>query len=130
MGRVSYLAFVTIARRVSPGGFAEYAWDRLVQWGTYLAKTRDVHLAMRKAAAGTGAACFSVSSALNVPVPGNSCARVCMQYKTGDPALPDTAMSGAIWARFLVPPKLGDSSAAAEVIMATVATKGVMAHQI
>ena len=39
-------------------------------------------------------------------------------------------MSGAIWARCLVPPKLGDSSAAAELIMATVATKEVMAYRM
>ena len=50
------LAFVAIARRVSPGRFTECAWDRLVQWGAYLAKTKDAHLTMRKAAAGTGAA--------------------------------------------------------------------------
>ena len=48
------LAFVAIARRVSPGRLTEYAWDRLVQWGTYLVKTRDVHLTMRKVPAGTG----------------------------------------------------------------------------
>ena len=52
------LAFVAFAR-VSPERFTEYAWDRLVQWGAYLVKTRDVHLAMRRAATGTGAACFS-----------------------------------------------------------------------
>ena len=44
--------------------------------------------------------------------------------------MPDTMMSGAIWARCLVPPKLGDSSAAAELIMATVATKEVMAYRM
>ena len=51
-----------------------------------------------------------------------------MRYSTGDPALPGTVMSGAIWARCLVPPKLGDSSAAAELIMAAVATKDVMTY--
>ena len=89
-------------------------------------KTRNAHLTMRRAAAGTGAACFSVSSALNGPVPGSSYGGACLQDSTGDPALPDTVMSGAIWARCLVPPKLGDSSAAAELIMAAVATKEVM----
>ena len=69
---------VAIARRVSPGWFTEYAWDRLVQWNGYLAKTRDVHLAMRKADAGTGAACFSDSPALNGPVPGRSYAGACL----------------------------------------------------
>ena len=39
-------------------------------------------------------------------------------------------MSGAIWARHLVPHKLGDSSAAAELIMATVATREVMAYRM
>ena len=33
------LDFVAIAQRVSSGLFTEYAWDRLVQWGTYLVKT-------------------------------------------------------------------------------------------
>ena len=66
------LAFVAIARRVSPGRFTECAWDRLVQWGAYLVNTGDVHLTMRRAAAGTGAACYSDSSALNGPVPGSS----------------------------------------------------------
>ena len=77
------LTFVAIARRVSPGRLTEYAWDRLVQWGTYLVRTRDVHLAMRKAAAGTGAACYSDSSALNGPVPGRSYGGACLQYSTG-----------------------------------------------
>ena len=121
------LVFVAIARRVSPGRLTEYALDRLVQWGTYLAKTRDVHLAMRKTAAGTGAACFSDSSALNGPVPGSSYAGAYLQYSTGDPTLPGTVKSGAIWARCLVLPKLGDSPVAAELMMATVATKEVMA---
>ena len=86
-------------------------------------KTRDVHLAMRKAAAETGAACYSDSPALNGPVPGSSYGGACLQYLTGDPKLSDTVMSGAIWAQCLVPPKLWDSSAAAELIMTTVATK-------
>ena len=110
--------------------FTEYAWDRLGQWGTYLAKTRDVHLAMRKAAAETGAACFSDSPALNGPVPGSSYARECLKYSKGGPTMPDTVMSGAIWARCLVPPKLGDSTAAAELVMATVATKEAMAYRM
>ena len=72
------LAFVAIARRVSPVRFTEYAWDRLVQWGTYLVKTRGVHLAMRRTAAGEGAACFTDSLALNGLVPGSSYAGACM----------------------------------------------------
>ena len=46
-----------------------------------------------------------------------------MQFATSDPAVAETAMSGAIWTRCLVPPKLGDSSAAAELVMASVAVK-------
>jgi len=93
-------------------------------------RTRDVHLSMRKAAVGTGAACYSDSPEINGPVPGSSYGGACLRYLTGDPSLPDTVMSGAIWARCLVPPKLGDSSAAAELIMATVATKEVMAYRM
>ena len=98
------LAFVVISRREIPGRFTEHAWNRLIQWATYLVKTSDVHLAMREATAGTGAACFSESPALNGPIPGSSYAGACIQFSAGDPALPDTAMSGAIWARCLVPP--------------------------
>jgi len=39
-------------------------------------------------------------------------------------------MSGAIRTRCLVPPKLGDSSAAAELTMATVTAKEAVAHRI
>ena len=44
--------------------------------------------------------------------------------------MPDTVMSGATWARCLAPPKLGDSSAAAELGMAAVATNEVIACQM
>ena len=57
-----------------------------------------MHLTMRKAAAGAGAACFSDSPALSGPVPGSSYAGACLQYP--------------------------------ELIMATVATKEVMAYRI
>ena len=70
------------------------------------------------------------SSALNEPVLGRSFAGACIQYSTGDPVLPDTVMSGAIWPRCLAPPKLGDKCAAAELIMETVATKEVTANRI
>ena len=53
-----------------------------------------------------------------------------MQLATGDPAAAETAMGGAIWTRCLVPPKLGDSSGAAELIMVSVAVKEAMAHRI
>ena len=124
------LAFVAISRRVSPGRLAEYAWGRLIQWATYLAKTRDVYLAMHEAAAGTDAACFSDSPALNGPVPGCSCAGASIQFSTGDLSLAGRAMSGAIWARCLVPPKPGDCSAAAELVMAAMAAKEVMAYRV
>ena len=39
-------------------------------------------------------------------------------------------MSGAMWARCLVLPKIEDSSAAAKLIMATVTTKQAMAYRI
>ena len=73
---------------MSPGSFTEYAWGRLIQWMTTLA--------MREAAAGTDAACFSDSSALNGPIPESSYAGACIKFSAGDTALPDTAMSGAI----------------------------------
>ena len=39
-------------------------------------------------------------------------------------------MSGALWARCLVPCALGDSPAPAELAMATTAVKEAMAHRI
>ena len=50
-----------------------------------------------------------------------------MQFATGDPAVEEAALSGEIWARCLVPPKPRDRSAAAELIMATVAVKEAVA---
>ena len=85
---------------------------------------------MRKCPAEAGAAFFSDSSLLNGPAPGSSYGGACMQFAKGDPAVAETVMSGAIWARCMVPPKLGDSSAAAELIMATVAVKDAIAHRI
>ena len=90
-------------------------------WARYLVNTKDLQHTMRKCPARTNAAFFSDSSSLNGPVPGSSNGGACMQFATGDPAVAETAMSGAFWARCLVPPKLGDSSAAAELIMATAA---------
>ena len=52
-----------------------------------------------------------------------------MQFASCDPAVAETAMSGAIWTRCLVQPKLGDSSGAAELINAPVAAKEAMAHR-
>ena len=53
-----------------------------------------------------------------------------MQFATGDPAVAETTISGAIWTRCLVPPKPGGSSGAAELIMAPVAVKEAVAHRI
>mmetsp|Transcript_4070 Transcript_4070/g.9688 ORF Transcript_4070/g.9688 Transcript_4070/m.9688 type:complete len:126 (-) Transcript_4070:309-686(-) len=85
---------------------------------------------MRKCPPRAGAAFFSDSSSLNGPVPGSSCGGTYMQSTTGDPAEAGTVMSGAIRTRCLVPPKLGDSSAAAELTMATVTAKEAVAHRI
>ena len=54
----------------------------------------------------------------------------CIQFSAGDAVLPDKAMSGAIWVRCLVPSQLGDSSNAAELIIAAMATKEVKAYQM
>ena len=53
-----------------------------------------------------------------------------MQFATGDRAVAETAMRGAIWTRCLVPPKLRDSSGAAELIKASVAVNEAVAHRI
>ena len=118
------LDFVAISRRVSPGRLTEYAWGRPIQWARHLVKTKDLQLAMRKCPLRTGAAFFSGPSSLNGPVPGSSYGGACMQLATDDPAVAETTMSGAIWARCLVSPKLGESSAAAELVMATATGKG------
>ena len=89
-----------------------------------------MHLAMREAAAGTGAACFSDPPALNGLIPGSNYVGVCIWFSAGDPALRDMVMSGAVWARCLVPPRPRDSSAAAELTMAAVVTKADMAYRM
>mmetsp|Transcript_4068 Transcript_4068/g.9683 ORF Transcript_4068/g.9683 Transcript_4068/m.9683 type:complete len:381 (-) Transcript_4068:53-1195(-) len=124
------LGFVAIPRRVSPGRLTEYAWGRLIQWARYLVNTKELQLTMRRCPPESDAAFLSDSSSLNGPVPGSSCGGACMQFAMGDPAVAKTAMSGAIWTRCLVPPELGDSSAAAELIMASVAVKEAVAHLI
>ena len=53
-----------------------------------------------------------------------------MQFATGDLAVAETVMSGAIWTRCPVPPEIGGSSGAAELIMASVAVKKAVAHRI
>ena len=73
---------------------------------------------------------FLASSSLYGPVPGSSNNGACMQFTTGYPAVTKTAMSGAIWARCLVPQKLRVSSAAAKLIMATAAVKEAVALRI
>ena len=85
---------------------------------------------MRKCPSRTNAALCSDSSSLNGPVPGSSYGEVCMQFATGDPVVAETVKGGAIWTRCLVPPKHGDSSASAGLIMATAAVKGAIAHRI
>ena len=81
---------------MSPGRFTKYAWDRLIKWENHLVMTRNVHLTMQEAAAGTKAACFLESPALNGQVSRSSCAGACIRLSTEDPALPDNAISGAI----------------------------------
>ena len=49
---------------------------------------------------------------------------------TGDPTQGDTVTSGTLWARYLVPRTLGDSSVATELAMATTAVKETKAHRI
>ena len=124
------LGFVAASRRVSSGRLTQYAWGRLVQWARYLVNTKELVITMRKCPAKADAAFFSDSSLLNGPAPGSSYGGACMQFAKGDPAVAGTAMSGAIWARCLVPPKLGDTSAAAELTMATAAVKKAIAHRI
>ena len=80
---------------------------------------------MRQCPLRAGAAFFSDPFSLNGPVPGSSYGGACMQFATGDQAGAETTMSGAIWTRCLVPPKLGESSCAAVIIMPSVAVKGL-----
>ena len=124
------LGFVAVSRRVSSGRLTQYAWDRLVPWARYLVNTKELLLTLRKCPAMADAAFISDSSLLNGPAPGSSYGGACMQFAKGDPAVAETVMSGAILARCMAPPKLGGSSAAAELIMATVAVKEAIAHRI
>ena len=73
---------------------------------------------------------FLDSCSLNGPVPGSKYSGAGTQFATGDPALAETAMSGTIWTRCLVPPVLGDSSGSAELVMVSLEIKEDMAHRI
>ena len=84
---------------------------------------------MRRCPPESDAAFFSDSPSLNGPAPGSSYAGAFLQFATGDPAVAETAMSGEIWTRCLVPPKPGGSSGAEELIMASVAAKKVISHR-
>ena len=53
-----------------------------------------------------------------------------MQFATGDPAVAETTISGAIWTRCLVPPKPGGNFAAAKLIMVSAAVKEAVSHRI
>ena len=123
------LGFVATLRRVSPGRLTEYAWDRPIQWARYLVSTKEIHLTMRQCPPEADATFFSDSSSLTGPVPGSSYGGACMLLVTGGPAVTETVMSGAIWARCLAPPKFGGSSGAAELVMAPVAAKEAVAHR-
>ena len=124
------LWFVAISRRVSPGRLTEYAWDRFIRWGRCLVNTKGIQHTTRRCPPESVAAVFSYSSSLNGPVPGSSYAGACMQFATGNPAVAEAVISGAVWTRCLVPPKPGDSSGATELIVASVAVKEAMAHRI
>ena len=107
-----------LCRERGPGRLTECAWGRLIQLARYLVNTKDLQLTMRKCPPRAGAAFFSDTSSLSGLVSESSYGGACMQFATGDPAVAETAVSGAIWSRCLVPPKPGDSFAAAELIMA------------
>ena len=109
---------IGLCRERGPWRLTEYAWGRLIQLARYLVNTKDLQLTMCKCPPRAGAAFFSDSSSLSGLVSESSYGGACMQFATGDPAVAETTMSGAIWARCLVPPKLGDSPAAVGLIMA------------
>jgi len=115
---------------VSAGRLTECAWDRPIQCARYLVNIKNTQLAMRQCPLGADAAFFSGSPTPKCPVPGSSYAGACMRFATGDPAVAETAMSGAIWARCLVPPKPGDSPGAAELVLASVAVKNAEVRRI
>ena len=106
------LGYAALARRTSLGRLTQYAWGRIVQWATYLVKVKDLKPTTRRAPPGAQAAFFSDLSAPNGPRPGSTYGGECQQFSTGDPTWCVPVMSGALWARCLVPRTPGDSSAA------------------
>ena len=124
------LGYAALTRRTTPRRLAQYARARIVQWAIYLVKTKNPKLTIRRAPPGAQAAFFSDTSTLNGPSPGSSYGGACQQFSTGDPTQGVPVMSGALWARSLVPRTLGDSSAAVELVMSTIAVKEAMARRI
>ena len=66
-----------------PGAPCPVSLDRIVQWATYLAKTKDLKFTIRQAPPGAEAAIFSDSSTLNGPSPGSSHGGTCQKFSTG-----------------------------------------------
>ena len=103
------------------------AWERILQWAYYLVDTRDLKLVLRRT--GGAPVQYVDSSALNGPRGGSFGGHV-TQFVDGDPASPDARVSGEISGRCIVPRVLGDSSAAAELIMCSIALKQTLGERM
>ena len=122
----AFLAFVAVSQNLA-SNFTRHAWERILQWAHYLVDTRDLKLILRRT--GCAPVQYVDSSALNGPRGGSFGGHV-TQFVEGDPAAPDAKVSGAISWRCVVPRVLGDSSAAAELIMCSIALKQTLGERM
>jgi len=103
-------------------------WNNLLRWANYLTHTRDLRLILRPAPSMDFMA-TSDSSAINIPTTTSSTDLLQPEASMGGYALFFPG-SGVFAAECFSPRKLGDSSAAAELIMLSWAAKGSIAFRM
>jgi len=114
----AYFAFTALATQLAMN-FTKAVWDGVLRWASYLVATKGLRLTYRRQRNGAPWVTFSDSSVLNAGA-GQSFGGHCSCYEG----------SGLLNWRCFVPRRLSDSSAAAELIVATSAAKWILGQRM
>ena len=114
----AYFAFTALATQLAMN-FTKAVWDGVLRWASYLVATKELRLTYRRQRDGAPWVTFSDSSVLNAGA-GQSFGGHCSCYEG----------SGLLNWRCFVPRRLSDSSAAAELIVATSAAKWILGQRM
>ena len=114
----AYFAFTALATQLAMN-FTKAVWDGVLRWASYLVATKGLRLTYRRQRDGAPWVTFSDSSVLNAGA-GQSFGGHCSCYEG----------SGLLNWRCFVPRRLSDSSAAAELIVATSAAKWILGQRM